>query len=166
MSLSLRLMIGAALLLMCISGLEGQLLAGLTLLCFWLGHSTEKKHLQSLSAREAHYQDVSLSSSKALHTAQQVASAELLSASVVVAADAFKNLVATLASLLGGRIEVYALLHERARREALVRLQAEARHRGADQVINVRIETTDISPGSVEAFAYGTAIRQKPPPSV
>jgi hypothetical protein len=50
---------------------------------------------------------------------------------------------------------------ERARREALLRLKAEARRRGAKLVVCVRFETTTIATGwapSMEVFAYGTAL--------
>ncbi|MBF2054786.1 MAG: heavy metal-binding domain-containing protein [Candidatus Sericytochromatia bacterium] len=139
-------------------------MAALILLGFWLGRQAEQAHLISLETNEAQYQDLVLSNSKALPvSAQQPAHSELISASVVIASDAFKNFLATLISILGGRIDVYEALRERARREALLRLRAAAAARGAQCVINVRIETHDISLSSVEAFAYGTALRYHTP---
>ena len=164
MSRSLYVLGAFVLLLLCISGLGGQLMAALIVLGFWLGQKAEKAHKLSLDAGESQYKSLVLSNSKALPvSAQQPAHTELISASVVIASDAFKNFLATLVSILGGRIDVYEALRERARREALLRLRAAAAARGAACVINVRIETHDINLSSVEAFAYGTALRYHTP---
>ena len=63
-------------------------------------------------------------------------------------------------------IGAYEPLLDRARREALLRMKADAR--GADAIINVRFETSAIngsernrSVAGVEMFAYGTALRLK-----
>jgi uncharacterized protein YbjQ (UPF0145 family) len=62
----------------------------------------------------------------------------------------------------------YETLIDRARREAILRMKEQAR--SADAIVNFRIETSSISKGgrrrgktvgTVEALAYGTAIRIK-----
>jgi uncharacterized protein YbjQ (UPF0145 family) len=54
----------------------------------------------------------------------------------------------------------------RGRREAVIRMKQAAKARGADAVINVRIETTRMANGrgdkqtaGIEVLAYGTAVR-------
>ncbi|MEM1369851.1 MAG: heavy metal-binding domain-containing protein [Cyanobacteria bacterium P01_H01_bin.15] len=54
---------------------------------------------------------------------------------------------------------------DRGRREALLRMKAEAMEWGASQIVNVRFETSNIGGqtggglAAVEIMAYGTAIR-------
>ena len=53
---------------------------------------------------------------------------------------------------------------DRARREAILRMKAEAHEHGAGMIFNVKLETASISKGakdtigSVEVYAYGTAV--------
>ena len=80
--------------------------------------------------------------------------------------DSFKKFVAGLRDLVGGRVSSYESLLERARREALLRMKAEARALGAQSVWNVRLETSSITKGgkgvsAVEVLAYGTALTQR-----
>ena len=85
----------------------------------------------------------------------------LVHGAVVVSADYFKTFIAGLRNLFGGRFRSYETLMERARREALLRLKADARRKGAKTVICVRFETTSISTGwapAMEVLAYGTAL--------
>ena len=85
----------------------------------------------------------------------------LVHGTVVVSADYFKTFVAGLRNLFGGRFRSYETLMERARREALLRLKAEARRKGSKMVVCVRFETTTIASGwapAMEVFAYGTAL--------
>jgi uncharacterized protein YbjQ (UPF0145 family) len=85
----------------------------------------------------------------------------LVHGTVVVSADYFKTFVAGLRHLIGGRFRSYETLLERARREAVLRLKAEARAKGARLVVCVRFETTSISSGwapAIEVLAYGTAL--------
>ena len=50
---------------------------------------------------------------------------------------------------------------ERARREAIVRLKQQAQSVGANHIMGVRLSTTELGMqgGMVEAFAYGTAVK-------
>jgi uncharacterized protein YbjQ (UPF0145 family) len=64
-------------------------------------------------------------------------------------------------------VRSYSPLLDRARREALLRMKAQAAALSADMIINVRLETSSIGVGetnrkglsSVEMLAYGTAVR-------
>ena len=90
--------------------------------------------------------------------------ASLVAGSVVIADDYFKSLVAGLHTFFGGRVRSYESLVDRARREAVLRMKAEARARGAGMIVNVKFQTFAIPgrrPGStraVEVLAYGTAV--------
>jgi uncharacterized protein YbjQ (UPF0145 family) len=81
----------------------------------------------------------------------------------VISVDYFKRFLASLRNIFGGRISSYETLVDRARREAILRMKASCP--GATQIINVRLETSSLSKntrkgsiGSIEVFAYGTAI--------
>jgi len=132
---------------------------------FFTGRHNEKKHLADLERREAGLRHITLVAVK--HPPPTFAADRLVCGSVVLTSDSFRNLVALLHNLIGGRIGVYETLLERARREALLRLKEKAAALGADTVCNVKIDTVTISQptdqskgglvGTVEIFAYGTA---------
>ena len=88
--------------------------------------------------------------------------AGLVSGSVVVSVDRFKQFLAGLRNIFGGRVSTYESLLDRARREAILRMKAAAS--GAQLVANVRIETAAIGGtgggglGTIEVHAYGTAL--------
>ena len=83
---------------------------------------------------------------------------------MLISIDFFKKFVAGLRNLVGGRVSAYESLLERARREAILRMKAEAQARGAKSVWNVRIETSSITKdatqgvAAVEVIAFGTAV--------
>lgn len=70
-----------------------------------------------------------------------------------------RDIAAVLKSIIGGEIKGYSELMTEAREEALSRMQEEAAGLGADAVVNVRFETSDISGAMAELLAYGTAVR-------
>ena len=61
--------------------------------------------------------------------------------------------------LVGGEIEEYTKLLAECREQALDRMIAEARARGADAVVGLRFTSSEISAGSAEFVAYGTAVK-------
>lgn len=81
--------------------------------------------------------------------------------SCVIAADKFKMILGGLRSFFGGKVSSFESLTERARREALLRMRAQAPD--ADMIINGRIQLCEIGQGQVEAIAYGTAVYLKRP---
>ena len=89
---------------------------------------------------------------------------QLVRGNVVISVDYFKRFVAYLRMIFGGRVHTYESLIDRARREAILRMQERARALGAGKIFNVRLETSSISKGrretigSVEVLAYGTAV--------
>jgi uncharacterized protein YbjQ (UPF0145 family) len=88
----------------------------------------------------------------------------LVTGSVVISVDYFKRFLASLRTLIGGRVTSYESLLDRARREAILRMKEEASKLGADKVFNIKLETSSISKsakgkvGSIEVLAYGTAL--------
>lgn len=90
----------------------------------------------------------------------------LVTASVVLAPDAWKMMLAGFRQLFGGRMRSLETVIERARREALLRMLEEAARQGADGVVNVRLDTASIVSGTnnnnmamFEVIASGTAVR-------
>jgi uncharacterized protein YbjQ (UPF0145 family) len=88
----------------------------------------------------------------------------LVAGSAVISDDYFKNVVAGLYSFFGGRVRTYESLVDRARRESVLRMKAEARRHGARMIVNVKFQTFAIGGRSqnsvkgVEVLAYGTAL--------
>ncbi len=66
---------------------------------------------------------------------------------------------AGLQTLFGGNITLYTRLCERARDDAYALMLAHARELGANAVIGVRYDATEIGPGVTEVLAYGSAVR-------
>ncbi len=135
---------------------------GLIAIGFGVGRLLELRHYRSIRARERELQGVVALSTRWVPEGVEPRSAELVSGAVVVSSDYFKSFVAGFRQLIGGRFRGYENLLERARREALLRLKAEARARGATLVIGLRFQTTSIAGSStpaVEVLAFGTALR-------
>ena len=138
-------------------------IATLTALGYFFGRIAERKHFESIRLREIQYKNILLFNERHLPPGQW-RQGPLVSGNVVISVDYFKRLVAGLRALFGGRLATYESLLERARREAILRMKADARSRGAEMIINVRLETASISKGngdqigSVEVYAYGTAL--------
>jgi uncharacterized protein YbjQ (UPF0145 family) len=68
------------------------------------------------------------------------------------------NIGAGLQSLFGGNITLYTSLCERARDDAFQLMLEHAGHLGANAVIGVRYDATELSPGITEVLCYGTAV--------
>jgi uncharacterized protein YbjQ (UPF0145 family) len=69
---------------------------------------------------------------------------------------------AALQTLFGGNITLYTQLCERARDDAYQLMLRHARELGANAVIGVRYDATEIGVGISEVLAYGTAVRVEP----
>jgi uncharacterized protein YbjQ (UPF0145 family) len=62
-------------------------------------------------------------------------------------------------NLAGGELKAYSTLLADARDQAIERMEADALEMGADAVVNVRMETSEVTQGASEVIAYGTAVR-------
>ncbi|HWA09263.1 MAG TPA: YbjQ family protein [Opitutaceae bacterium] len=69
---------------------------------------------------------------------------------------------ASFQTLFGGDITLYTELCEHARRDAFQRLCSHADSLGANAVIGLRYDATEISPGVTEVLCYGTAVTVTP----
>ena len=72
------------------------------------------------------------------------------------------NLIAGLRSLGGGEIHEYTQLLEDTRRQALDRLVQNATVMGANAVISMRFDSSEIAGTMSEIVAYGTAVVVEP----
>jgi uncharacterized protein YbjQ (UPF0145 family) len=72
------------------------------------------------------------------------------------------NIVAGLRTLKGGEISEYTELAHQARQEALDRLSDHAAQLGANAVISVMFDSTEIAQSMTEIIAFGTAVLVSP----
>lgn len=68
------------------------------------------------------------------------------------------NIGAGLQSLIGGNITLYRELCERARGDAFNEMLTHAGELGANAVIGVRYDATEVAQGITEVLCYGTAV--------
>ncbi|WP_179402294.1 YbjQ family protein [Burkholderia guangdongensis] len=66
---------------------------------------------------------------------------------------------AALQTLFGGNISLYTSMCERARRQAYEQMVGEARRLGANGIVAMRYDSTEIGAGVTEVICYGTAVR-------
>jgi len=69
--------------------------------------------------------------------------------------------ISSIESVVGGKGTAYAEEIEKARREALEDLKNEARRLGANAVLSIDFETTEVLEGFILVSAYGTAVKLK-----
>lgn len=137
---------------------------------FFFGRRAEKRHYHSILEREDSLRHVVVLGERFPPAAKADCDTALVSGSVVISVDYFKTVVAALRNLVGGHINAYESLLDRARREAVLRMQAHAADLQADMVVNIKFETCRVSGntngaiGSVEVLAYGTALTEQTPP--
>jgi uncharacterized protein YbjQ (UPF0145 family) len=131
---------------------------------YGFGRYAEVQHYKSIMAREETLRDLPVMATKRLPADGPVYATQLVGGNVVISVDYFKNFIAGLRNLLGGRVTSYETLVDRARREAILRMKDQAQELGAKMVFNLKLETCSIyrgrrsGIGSVEVFAYGTAL--------
>jgi len=71
---------------------------------------------------------------------------------------------ASLQTLVGGDISLFTELCENTRSDAFARMLQHAAHLGANAVVGVRYDATEIMNGVTEVLAYGTAVVVEPKP--
>jgi len=76
----------------------------------------------------------------------------------VKARNVGRDITQSIRNITGGELKAYSELLTDARDEALDRMADDARGMGADAVVNVRLESSEISNGGSEVIAYGTAV--------
>ncbi|PSQ61127.1 MAG: hypothetical protein BRD21_10665 [Halobacteriales archaeon SW_8_66_22] len=77
----------------------------------------------------------------------------------VKARNVGRDITQSIRNITGGELKAYSELLTDARDEALERMVEDAERLGADAVVNVRMESSEIANGGSEVIAYGTAVR-------
>lgn len=132
---------------------------------YFVGRWKERAHYMSIRRRETQYAGVLTFATRYPPDVVTPQDCRLVSGSVVVSSDYFKQFVAGLRTFFGGRLASYESLLDRARREALLRMKEQAQLFGSALVVNVKVETTTVSGGArqgipaMEVMAYGTALK-------
>ena len=113
-----------------------------------------------------HFGKDPLSTLKGDHIVGGIKETGLVYANVVYSPSHWQLLIAWINQLFGGRIDVLHRVISVGRAEAKQRLREQAQAAGWDDVLNVRIDTAEMTPASkpkgtkaVEVFAYGTGIK-------
>jgi uncharacterized protein YbjQ (UPF0145 family) len=135
---------------------------------YTIGRMKERRHYQSIRRRERELAGVLAFAVRFPPDPNTPRACALVTGSVVVSSDYFKQFVAGLRTLIGGRMAAYESLLDRARREAVLRMKADAVRHGASMIFNVKVESTNVGGGfrggvpAMEVFAYGTALASAP----
>jgi len=72
------------------------------------------------------------------------------------------NFVGGLQSLFGGNITIYTNLCERARSETYSSMCEQAAQTGANAIVGMRYDATELMAGLTEVLCYGTAVTVRP----
>jgi uncharacterized protein YbjQ (UPF0145 family) len=70
-----------------------------------------------------------------------------------------KDILAGLRTLVGGEITEYTKMLAESREQAIDRMVAEAKLKGADAIVAMRFTTAPVMQGAAELLAYGTAVK-------
>ena len=139
---------------------------------FFTGRRIERRHFASIRTREVALRELPAVTFRQIPSGWAVNGVGVVTGSCVISIDHFKRFVAALRTLIGGRVAGYESLLERARREAILRCKEQARERGYQAIVNLRIETMRIGRASrdgratagVEVLAFGTGLELSSPP--
>lgn len=69
-----------------------------------------------------------------------------------------KDLLAGLKTIVGGEVKEYSEMMQEARQKAIGRMVEDAKSKGANAIICVRLETSSVMTNASEIIAYGTAV--------
>ncbi|MEO2120498.1 MAG: hypothetical protein CXT67_07160 [Methanobacteriota archaeon] len=133
------------------------------LLFSWIfGNIYQKKKQEELGVRVKAFGTDNLTTLKT--PPAQVSASGLLSANIIMSVSWWQKLVGGLKTIFGGQVETWDRVLAWARKEALQRLREQARAKGFDNVINVRLDTSEIQSSkgrntAIEILAYGTGIK-------
>ena len=135
------------------------------ILTFTTGSLIERAHFNKVKKREIALlrQPVVSFGTKNYKINRPVKKIELVHGEAVIAGDYFKNFVAGIKNIFGGRLTSLESIMDRARREAILRMKEQAQ--GANIIVNVRIESSMLNHVEMKnsvprcaVYAYGTAI--------
>jgi len=69
------------------------------------------------------------------------------------------NFFGGIQTIFGGKLSIYAQLAEASRQEAFDHMCQHAAEAGANAIVAMRYDATEMMPGVTEVLAYGTAVR-------
>lgn len=136
---------------------------------FFAGRFLETRHYASIRQREKQFAKVLAFATRFPPNLVDPQDCKLVCGTVVISSDYFKQFVASLRNLVGGRFRSYETLFDRARREAILRMKMEAHRAGYKLIVNVKLVSTSMAGGrqgampAFEICAYGTALRPEKP---
>ncbi|MDR2507984.1 MAG: YbjQ family protein [Candidatus Accumulibacter sp.] len=142
------------------------LMSVVTYICGTIG---EKRHYRSIREREGRLKNILVFNEKMPPAAYLKHEFTLVAGSVVMGSDYFRQVLAWLKKIFGGRLTSLESVLDRGRREAILRMKEEAARMGAKAVFNVRLETSMLAGNQTtdgrqqklfcaEFLAYGTAL--------
>ncbi len=128
------------------------------------------KRMEEILAREQasleHFQKDPLSNLKGSNIVGGIQGSGLVYSSVVFGPSHWHLLMAWFNNIFGGNVGILHRVISVARAEATQRLREQAQEAGWDDILNVRIDTSEMTPNSaqkgtraVEIFAYGTGVK-------
>ena len=83
----------------------------------------------------------------------------IVSGSTIQTKNVLRDITQGFKTLVGGELQAYNDMMNKARALATKRMVEEAEAKGADAVINVRYASSAIMDGAAEVMAYGTAVK-------
>ena len=136
----------------------------------FFSESNMRKRMDSIVQREGasieHFGKDPLSTLRGLNIIGGISESGLVYASFVYSPSHWQLLIARINQLFGGRVDVMHRVISVGRAEAKQRLREQAQAAGWQDVLNVRIDTAEMTPPTnpkgtkaVEIFAYGTGIK-------
>jgi uncharacterized protein YbjQ (UPF0145 family) len=88
-----------------------------------------------------------------------VESLGLVRGSSIRARHVGQDITARLRNITGGEIKEYTKVLAEAREQAIDRMIEEAQALGADAIVTVRFQTSEVMTGAAEMLCYGTAVK-------
>ena len=83
----------------------------------------------------------------------------IVTGSTIQTKNVLRDITQSFKTLVGGELQAYNDMMNKARALAIKRMVEEAEARGADAVINIRYASSAIMDGAAEVMAYGTAVK-------
>lgn len=93
-----------------------------------------------------------------LHGFRVVKSFGVVRGIIVRSRSVVGNIGASIQAIFGGNITLYTSLCEKAREDAFNLMLTHGAQLGANAIIGVRYDATEIAPGITEVLCYGTAV--------
>ena len=83
----------------------------------------------------------------------------IVTGSTIQTKNVLRDITQSFKTLVGGELQAYNDMMNKARALATKRMVEEAEAKGADAVINIRYASSAIMDGAAEVMAYGTAVK-------